>query len=315
MKTFRKYFALASFVLAGMVLFSACNEDNDAPQPINPIEDPQSIVEIASGNSNFSTLVAALQKADLVNALSGDGPFTVFAPTNEAFQMLFNDLGVSGLDDLPALALRPILLYHVLGVEAKSSSLSTGYANTLNTFAPDNAAVSAYVEVMDGVMINSTTKVTSADVEATNGVIHIIDKVLVPPTVVDFAIWNDNFSILVEAVVKAGLVEALSADGPFTIFAPTNEAFEALFAELNVSGIQDLSAEALTPILLYHVVADNVRSNEVASGMVPTLNESAMLDISTGDRGVTINGNTSVVAVDVQGTNGVIHVIDKVLLP
>ena len=143
----------------------------------------------------------------------------------------------------------------------------------------------------------------------------MIDEVIVPPTVVDFALTNPNFSILVEAVVKAGLVEALSVPGPFTVFAPTNDAFEALFAELNVTGINDLSAEALTPILLYHVVADNVTSSEVTAGKVPTLNTEASIDIAVDSRGVILNGETSVIAVDVQGTNGVIHVIDKVLLP
>ena len=136
-----------------------------------------------------------------------------------------------------------------------------------------------------------------------------------PPTVVDFAISNPSFSILVEAVVKAGLVDALSAVGPFTVMAPTNEAFEALFAELNVSGIADLSAEALTPILLYHVIGDNVISSEVSKGSVPTLNSEAMIDIDIMNSNVMLNGNTTVVAVDVQAANGVIHVIDKVLLP
>lgn len=316
MKKLRKYFSFTAMALAGMMLMSACNKDDETtPQPENPIEKSQSIVQIASGNSNFSILVEALQKTDLVDALQADGPFTVFAPTNEAFEKLFKELNVSGLDDLPALALRPILLYHVVGSEAKSMNLEAGYYTTLNTASPDQMGVKVQVDLSNGVMLNGSSKVTAADLEASNGVIHIIDKVLMPPSIVDLAISNPNFSILVEAVVKAGLVEALSSAGPFTVFAPTNAAFEALFAELNVSGINDLSAEALTPILLYHVVGDNVLSSEVASGSVPTLNEEASLTINVGDRGVTINGSSSVIAVDVQGTNGIIHVIDKVLLP
>lgn len=310
MKSIKKFTLLATVILATSVLFSSCNKDED-PAPAQP----QSIVEIASSNSDFSILVEALTKADLVTALQGDGPFTVFAPTNAAFEDLFATLNVSGISDLSKEALTPILLYHVVGVEAKASSLTTGYVETLNAATPDNMGVKLYVSVESNVMLNGTTKVSTADIDASNGVIHVIDKVLLPPSVVDLAISNPNFSILVEAVVKAGLVDALNGAGPFTVFAPTNDAFQKLFSELNVSGISDLSAEALTPILLYHVVSGNVVSSEVASGMVPTLNEGSDLTLSVSDMGVTINSNSKVVAVDVQGTNGVIHAIDKVLLP
>jgi len=313
MKTLIKFFSLSTFALATVLFVSSCSKDED-PQPENPIE-KKSIVEIASGDANFSILVEALAKADLVTALQGDGPFTVFAPTNDAFEMLFNDLGVSGIADLSADALKPILLYHVVAASAKASSLSTGYFESLNTINPGNLGASIFVQTESGVMINGASKVSTADIEASNGIIHVIDKVLLPPTVVDFAISNPNFSILVEAVVKAGLVDALSAEGPFTVFAPTNEAFEMLFTDLGVSGIADLTADALTPILLYHVVSGNVNASQVTTGMVPTLNEDADLDIMASTSGVTINESSNVIAVDVQGSNGVIHVIDKVLLP
>ena len=170
------------------------------------------------------------------------------------------------------------------------------------------------IELTKGVMINGNTSVTSADIEASNGVIHVINKVLLPPGVVDLAIGNSNFSTLVSAVVKAGLVDALSETGPFTVFAPTNAAFEMLFSDLGVSGINDIPAEALTPILLYHVVKTNVRSDQVSTGSVPTLN-AANIEVNVNSMGVMLNGSSKVVAVDVQGTNGVIHAIDKVILP
>jgi transforming growth factor-beta-induced protein len=129
------------------------------------------------------------------------------------------------------------------------------------------------------------------------------------------AIQNSNFTTLVAAVSKAGLVDALKADGPFTVFAPTNAAFDALFADLGVSGIDDLTADQLTPILLYHVVSGNVRAADVTSTSVPTLNPEASIEITVSDMGVKLDGNANVVATDVQGTNGVIHVIDKVILP
>jgi len=131
-------------------------------------------------------------------------------------------------------------------------------------------------------------------------------------TVVDIAVSNPDFSILVEAVTKAGLADALSADGPFTVFAPTNEAFNALFKQLGVSGIKDLTAEQLTPILTYHVVSGKVMSTDLTNTSVATLNgQKIKIDISNG---VKIN-DSKVTAADISGKNGVVHVIDKVLIP
>jgi len=335
MKTIKKLNYAIMFALAGLIMFTSCKKDDDTtPEPMP--QTSKSIVEIATTTDDFSILTEALVKADLVTALQGDGPFTVLAPTNSAFNMLFNDLGVDGIQDIPAETLKPILLYHVIAAEAQSTELTTGYYESLNTFSADNQAVKLYIETdnqkalsrgsdaqtgeikakrAQSVMINGGTYVTTPDIQATNGVIHVIDKVLLPPTVVDFAISNPAFSILVEAVVKAGLVDALSAQGPYTVFAPTNDAFEALFAQLGVSGIADLSAEALTPILLYHVLGDNVISSEVAAGSFATLNQDAMLNIDIMNSSVMLNESTTVIAVDVQASNGVIHVIDKVLLP
>ena len=276
-----------------------------------PEDAPKNIVETAMADEQFSTLVDALSKADLVGALEGDGPFTVFAPTNQAFQNLLSDLGASSLDDVPVNQLESILLYHVVSGKVMSGDLSTGYVSTLSA-GPNETNTSLLAEVDGGVTLNGSSTVTAADVEATNGVIHVIDEVLLPPNVVDIAINNSSFSILVDAVVKAELVETLSGDGPFTIFAPTNAAFEELFTQLGVSGISDLTKDDLTPILQYHVVSGNVRSGDLSSGTVSTLNGDITVDV--GDD-VTINSDATVTLTDVQGTNGVVHVIDKVLVP
>jgi len=312
---FRNYkFSLGLFLLmiAAIVNVSCEDDDNDMP---NPMPTEKNIVDIVVGNDNFSILAAALTKADLVEALNTNGPFTVFGPTNAAFEQLFTDLGVSGIDELSAEALVPILLYHVLGIQAKSTDLSEGYVQTLSTFTPGDYPINLLVGLDSGVKLNNSANVTSADVMASNGVIHIIDEVLLPPDVVDIAIANATFSHLVDAVIKADLVDALRGDGPFTIFAPTDAAFEALFADLGINGIEDLSAEDLTPILTYHVVSGNVRAADVSTGTVSTLNAEADLEIDADGSGVIINGSSNVIATDVQGTNGVIHVIDKVLIP
>jgi transforming growth factor-beta-induced protein len=301
----KKIVLLTLISIMGISLVTACEKDNAAVATSD-----QTVAEYAQSDKNFSILVQALSKADLVDVLNGSGNFTVFAPTNDAFNALFKQLGVSGIADLSAATLTPILLYHVLGEEKKASALTSGYYNTLSP-AQGNFN-SMYISASMGVSINKDTRVTIADVDVKNGVIHAIDKVLLPPTVVDQAVDNGNFSILVQAVVKAGLVETLNGTGPFTIFAPTDAAFKDLFAKLGVSGIADLSAAQLLPILKYHVISGNVRSSQLTAGSVSTLNGPLVVTLSPAPA---LNGNTLIVATDVQASNGVIHVIDKVLLP
>jgi len=305
MKTRRSLLSvIAAIGILSSFALTSCESDDE-----NKMEKPKDIVEVALTTPDFSILVSALQKADLVNALKADGPFTVFAPTNAAFNQLFSDLGVSGISELTKEQLTPILLYHVLGTKVMSTGLTSGYVTTLSTGA-GKKSVSLKVDA-SSLMLNGDVGITSADISASNGVIHVINKVLLPPTVIDVALDNSNFSILVSALVKAELVETLKGAGPFTVFAPTNDAFNALFTQLGVSGIADLSKEALTPILLDHVVSGNVRSTDLSTGMVSTLNNTISINVSAG---VKINTNISVVLADVQGTNGVVHVIDKVIV-
>jgi len=253
-------------------------------------------------NSNFTTLVSALSGAGLVAAVSDPkATLTVFAPTNAAF---------AKLTSVPS-DLKPILLYHVLGSTVYSNQVTTGYAKTLSTYM--SKPMDIYLNSSTGVKINNSATVALADVVGTNGVIHVIDNVLIPPTVVSTALNNSNFSILVAAVVKAKLVDALNESGPFTVFAPTNEAFQKLFTALKVTGISDLTEEQLKPILLYHVVSGNNVSSGLVTGNIPTLHGSD-LAVSVG-KGVLLNGKTNVSLADIQSSNGVVHVIDEVLLP
>jgi len=310
MKTTFSKLSIILLAVASLTFFSSCSKDDDDKK----MDEPKNIVDVAVADARFSILVEALAKANLVSALEGNGPFTVFAPTNDAFTALFSQLGVSGIADLDAATLTPILLNHVVAGQVKSSDISTGYAATLNASGPNGTNVKVFINKGSNVMVDAS-KVIIADVMASNGVIHAIDKVILPASVVGHAINNPNFSILVEAVVKANLVGALSAAGPFTVFAPTNDAFTKLFNTLGVSGISALTADQLTPILLYHVVSGNVLSTQVATGSVPTLKDGSNLNLTVGTMGVTINTNVKVIATDVQGSNGVIHVIDAVLLP
>lgn len=301
------------FLALGAVLaFTACKDDDEQ----------KNIVELAQGDANLSTLVAALQRAGLVNALSGSDQLTVFAPTNAAFASLLTSLGYAKLEDVPVDALKNILLNHVVSGEVKSSALTTGYVKTLLPYGATNSYLSNYVDLTSGVKIGGA-RVTTADVDASNGVVHIIDKVIVPPTVVNQALNNPNFSTLVAALTRSGLgvdyVSILSGAGPFTVFAPTNAAFAALLTELGVASLNDIPAATLNNVLQYHVVnGANVLSAQLTDEQIVTSLEGSTfkIDLTGGAKIVDAKGRVAnIIATDVQATNGVVHAIDKVILP
>jgi uncharacterized surface protein with fasciclin (FAS1) repeats len=312
-------------VAATAAVLAACGgSDNNTPPPGN-------LAQVATDNG-FTALVAAADKAGLVPALSDpSATLTVFAPTDAAFDTLATSLGFAdanamvGALDGPTLA--KILTYHVLPAIKDAAAISAGGATqaTLYNF-PGATPATLGVSTTSGVQLTdavyNTATVTTANVAASNGVIHVIDKVLVPPgvlNVVQMAQTNPSFSVLVEAVVTADLAGALSAAGPFTVFAPTNDAFTAALAELMLTKDELLASPSLASILTYHVIAGQVLAADVVAlpkpAVVTTLNGATF---SVGaDLGITDGaGRTAtLLATDVIGSNGVIHVIDKVLLP
>jgi transforming growth factor-beta-induced protein len=277
------------------------------------------IVDIAVGNPSFSTLVTAVKAAGLVETLSGKGPFTLFAPTNEAFAALPKGTVEALLKPENREALRKVLTYHVVSGNVMAKDLRTDKVTTV-------AGSTVAVKVQRGqVGVNNAT-VVKADIAAKNGVIHVIDKVLLPPdlalappaaaqpgTIVDIAVGNPSFSTLVTAVKAAGLVETLSGKGPFTLFAPTNEAFAALPKGTLEKLLKPENRTLLQKVLTYHVVSGNVMAKDLRSSKVPTVAGSTVaVKVQSGK--VNVN-NATVVKADVAARNGVIHIIDKVLLP
>ena len=307
----------------------------------------KNIVELAIATDDLSILVDALVAANagLVETLSGEGPFTVFAPTNEAFVGLLNILG----DDYNALSdfdtqeeidlLVKILTYHVVaGTEAFKADLSDGQSiPTVNGASVGISLKNNTVHVVDATADNAT--VVIEDVDASNGVVHVINKVLLPqeavdfvaamqtPNIVELAQSVDDLSLLVDALIQAdaGLVEVLSGEGPFTVFAPTNKAFEDLLHALgsNYNSLEDFDTpaekELLAKILTYHVVAGAA----VASGDLSNHQEFTTLQgesiFAILNHGVFIRDKTHVDArvtgADNVASNGIVHVINKVLLP
>jgi transforming growth factor-beta-induced protein len=316
-------FPLVILFLAFTMVFTSCDEEDEA-QPTPPVEETLSIVETAVATDDFSSLVAALTKADLVSALNGDGPFTVFAPTNAAFNSFLSDNGFASLDEVPNDVLTQVLLNHVVSGKVMSTDLAQGYVSTLAKEATTENPISLYVDLMDGVKLNGMSMVSTADVEATNGVIHIVDAVIGVPTVVDAALANEDFSILVSALTRSDLttnyVEILTGSGPFTVFAPNNAAFaELLDSNEDWSSLDDIPVATLEAVLNYHVVAGaNVLSSALTDKQeVEALGGKFMINLDGSGASITdaIDRISNIIATDVQNGNGVIHVIDKVILP
>ncbi len=277
--------------------------------PVVVADDTQDIPTNAQNTGAHDSLVAALSHAELVSALQADGPFTVFAPTDDAFAAAGIDLSTFDTDEENA-TLSDILLYHVVSGAVASSDVTDGMsAEALNG---DELSFT----VSDGsVMVNDAT-VTSADVMASNGIIHVIDKVLMPPAdlgdIPTVAQGTGIHTSLVAAVVQAELLTTLQGDGPFTVFAPTDDAFAA--AGIDLAALDNEEGKAtLTDILLYHVVSGAVPSSAVTDGMSAAAVNGDDLSFAVGE-GVMVN-DANVVLADVPASNGVIHVIDKVLMP
>ncbi len=317
--------------------FTACDEDDDfqfdddvtvdpGPDPADdtPVES-NTIIDYLNANDDYSSLAAAIEAAGLTATLDGDTEYTLFAPDNDAFQALLdsND-DWTELGDIPTDVLTLVLMNHVRTGSVMSTDLSTGYITSLAEAGPDGEAVSLYVNTDDGVTLNGMSTVTTADTEVDNGVIHAVDAVIGLPDVTTFATADPTFSILVEALTREDsytFIETLQGEGPYTVFAPTDDAFAALLEELEVEGLGDIDADLLADVLSYHVVTgDNVTSDELSDGMEVTtfLEEDFTINIAE-DETVTITDVnervSTVVAADVQATNGVIHAIDMVLLP
>ena len=300
--------------------------------------DVGNIAEVATEAGSFTTLLAAAEAAGLVGPLTGEDELTVFAPTDAAFAAALDALGLTAEELLANPALGDILTYHIVAGEVKSDVVVTLDGQSVETLNGQSVDVA-----VDGgtVMVNGAT-VTAVDVDASNGVIHVIDSVLLPPdvaealtgameedameedameetafdTVVDVALSSDDFSTLVAALTEADLVETLQGEGPFTVFAPTNAAFEQALADLGLTAEELLASDDLAGILTYHVVPSKILAADAiaADGAdIVTVNGDT-LKVTVVDGNVMVDGAT-VVATDLVAGNGVVHVIDAVILP
>ena len=311
----RKAVAFLS-ALAAVMMISAVSAPGLKAQEAQP----GTIVDIAVANGNFTTLVAAAQAAGLADDLAGPGPFTVFAPTDRAFQALLNRLGISAGTLLADKALlTEVLLYHVVAGELTADEVLV--LNELEMLNGDLATIS----VRSGAAYINNSRIVITDIQASNGVIHVIDTVLLPSgvtapppytaNIVDIALENEGFSTLVAALVAADLVDTLSGPGPFTVFAPSNDAFNKTLSELDLTLADVVSNRALlTEILLYHVAVGSYDAQDVLGmGQIRMLNgDTAQVSVRGG---VVYINDASVSRANIVTSNGIIHVIDAVLIP
>ena len=308
MNYFKKITMAVLFMAIPLFTLSCSDDDDD-----NGTSD-KNIVEIAQQTPDLSTLVGALVATGLDDALSGPGPYTVFAPTNAAFDKVDDDI-LNNIIANPAL-LTSLLQYHVVSGDVMSSDLTNGPVQTLLS------GQTIDVDISNGVTLNGSSNVTSADIDASNGVIHIIDEVLFPEdfyamTLAQIVAGSEDHTILLSALAKPELAGLLAAANDptqdLTVFAPTDDAFTAVLGVLGKESIDDIPVALLNEIVSYHILGSAVTSDQLTNGDVETIlpGESVTVDITDG---VKIN-NANVTAADLKAVNGVAHVVDAVLLP
>jgi len=317
-----KPFSYLSILLVAILALAAC-----APQPapiptaeptVEPTAIPEptlsDIVDTAVADGRFTTLAAALGAAELVDTLKGEGPFTVFAPTDDAFAKLPEGTVETLLLPENLDQLKSILLYHVVSGKVPAADVVT--LTSADTVLGE--AVTIKVD-MGKVYLNDTVEVIITDIEASNGVIHVIDSVLLPPAklsdIVDTAVADGRFTTLAAALGAADLVDTLKGEGPFTVFAPTDDAFAKLPEGTVETLLLPENLDQLKSILLYHVVSGKVPAADVVTltSADTVLGEAVTIKVDMGK--VYLNDTVEVIITDVEASNGVIHVIDSVLLP
>jgi len=299
------------FMAIAMITFAGCKDDDD-PQPGTSND----IMDVARATPVLSTLVTAIETAGLSSTLKGDGPFTVFAPTNAAFENLPDGV----LDDLlanPAI-LAQVLQYHVVSGKVMSGDVTTGSVPTLLEGTSLNVVVNG-----DQIVINDLSNVIGEDVDASNGVIHLIDEVLIPPTIelpkdniVEIAQATPSLSSLVEALSRfPDLVTALSTDGTYTVFAPDNDAFTSLLGAIGQTSLDDVPDGVLRTILEYHVIATAVvMSGDLTDGQTAEALSGEQITVEIDGNEVFISGS-KVTSPDVEASNGVVHIMEDVMVP
>ena len=308
---------LKVFILLVFSSLNSCSK-NDSPAPDN------SIVGTLAKNPSLKLFSQAVSKTNLTSLLQGTGPYTVFAPSNDAFTAYMTDKNYANLDAIPQETLKQLILNHIISGFILSSGLTTGYVKTfaLGSSSTTNY-LSMYIDTNGGQKINGIASITTPNIVPSNGVIHIIDKVLELPTILTHINANQNLTTLntlINSIPQATFLTSITNNGLFTFFAPTNAAFTSLDTELTANGgLAGISDVNNTKVLNYHVTNGAILSNSLTNNqIISTLQtpQTFTLQTSSSFTILDINNRTANITVrDIQCDNGVLYIIDKVLLP
>ncbi len=319
MKTINLKFSILFVLFAS--LFISCDNDELDEQTLPTLS------TIFASNAQLGSLSQALSSAGLTETLNGSDEYTVFAPTDEAFASFLSSKGYSSLGEVPSSVLRELLLNHVIVGKLTDRELpASGYLKTLGKGnASETNTLSMYVNKANGVKLNGVSTVSTANINADNGVVHIVDAVIDLPTVVTHVNANPNFAILLQALSRdasSGFVNELSSslNAPYTVFAPYNLGFSDFLTEFNIPGLASISQGDLENVLKYHVVLNtNALSSGLSNNQQITTFANDYVTMIINNEGVNIkdtnNREANASLFDVQCSNGVIHGIDKVLVP
>jgi uncharacterized surface protein with fasciclin (FAS1) repeats len=330
MKFISKFRILALTVVTALYVTS-CSKENTQDDSLSQNPTPEAVNndlnQVTSTDDNLklfneSLLLTGFKVDDQNGNREIKFGYTFFAPTDEAFKVFLKENGFTSLSQVPVKLLNQVLSNHVVKGKFLSTDLKTGYLSTLSKAEASNFknTLSLYVNTSAGVKLNGVSTVVKADLNKGFVVVHKVDKVIPLPTIVTHAIANASFTSLVGALTSPGqpdFVTILSGKGPFTVFAPTNDAFKSLDAELAPGGIASVSAANLTKVLQYHVLSGNVLASSLKNKLEVTTLLTQKFTVTLPPPAITdANKRVSkIIATDVQCTNGVIHVLDKVLLP
>lgn len=328
-----KLLTLTMVALMFSSLFTACSDDDSDDTPNNPPSSnmpapTQNLAELADTTENLDSFMVALRITGLDAELSGTTKYTVLAPNNAAFRTVLANSNATRLSQFNVNELTQILEYHILLGDVASSSLTEdSYGVSFNDrgITGENVVVEVDIDPTEGVIFNNNATVVTADIEATNGRIHTINSLIVPFNILGPIVFDERFDSLEVALTQPGFtyVQTVTANGsgPFTIFAPTNEAFvELLATNADWDNISDITPSTLQTVLEYHIISgDNFRAEDLTQGQsIETFNSSMLtVDLTNGPQLNTVNPNQGaidIIGTNYQGANGVVHAINKVLL-
>ncbi|MDB4113662.1 fasciclin domain-containing protein [Flavobacteriaceae bacterium] len=318
-----KNLKLFTLLFLTLTIHSCSNNDDD-----DYVMQPKTIFGHVATSTNYMYLTSALQKTNLAVVLDGVEEYTLYAPNDMAFARFLMQVGYNNLDEVPTELLTQILLNHVMVGGIEYRDFVTGYFQTAATSAASKTPLSIHIEQVNmRVTLNGESRITQGNVRATNGIIHAVDRVVPIPSIVTFAKADTGLTNLLIALTRpdltADFASILSTNtgtspAPFTVFAPTDQAFEDLLTELGVAKLSDIDEPTLKATLTYHVIGEtNALSTDLSDNLeLNTLGGPITANI-TGGATLTDGNNrvSKIIAVDVQANNGVIHVIDKVILP